>query len=259
MYDCERKLGFPKRDSHVGGEHLEAYSGCSLFFAKMTGPGFCGVTIGTFMMKIVAVLICLILLSAPTKGYALENIEIYLAGYGMAIQPLNQGHSFKGNSVTDERIHGDPGLGVKVGLFPAFFNGYLGVELESFGHNNSLRFTIEENGAETGKGKSGLVTYSSMVNVILRYPGPYARPYVGIGGGLSNGILHHSDIPGRKDRNMETSSAPGYQFFGGIQLVVAAHWFVFGEYKYNAANYHWEKLSLNFRSECFLGGFGYIF
>ncbi len=210
-------------------------------------------------MKIVAVLICLMLLSAPSKGYALENIEIYLAGYGMATQPLNQGLSFKGNGVTDERIHGHPGLGVKVGLFPSSFKGYLGVELESFGQNNSLRFPIEENGAETGKGKSGLVTYSSMVNVILRYPGPYARPYVGIGGGLSNGILHHSDIPGRRDRNMETSLAPGYQFFGGIQLVVAPNWFVFGEYKYSAANYHWNQLSVNFRSEYFIGGIGYIF
>jgi opacity protein-like surface antigen len=210
-------------------------------------------------MKILAVLIGLMLLSAPSKVYALENIEIYLAGYGMATQPLSQGLSFKGNGVTDERIHGHPGLGVKVGLFPSFFKGYFGVELETFGQNNSLRFPIEENGAETGKGKSGLVTYSSMVNVILRYPGPYARPYAGIGGGLSNGILHHSDIPGRKDHNMETSLAPGYQFFGGIQLVVAANWFVFGEYKYSAANYHWNQLSVNFRSEYFIGGIGYIF
>lgn len=210
-------------------------------------------------MKIVVVLMGLMLLSVSSNGYALENIEIYLAGYGMSTQPLNQGLSFKGSGVTDERIHGDTGLGVKVGLFPSFFNGYLGVELESFGQNNSLNFPIEENGAATGKGKSGLVTYSSMVNLILRYPWRYARPYVGIGGGLSNGILHHSNIPGRKDHNIETSSAPGYQLFGGIQLVVSANWFVFGEYKYNAVNYHWNQLSLNFRSEYFLGGIGYIF
>ncbi len=210
-------------------------------------------------MRIVLVLICLMLLSAPSNGNGLESIEIYLAGYGMSTQPLNQGLSFKGNNVSNEKIHGDPGLGVKIGLFPSFFNGYLGVELESFGQNNSLGFQIEENGTATGKGKSGLVTYSSMVNLILRYPGPYARPYVGIGGGLSNGILHDSDIPGRKDNNIEASSALGYQFFGGIQLVVAANWFVFGEYKYSAANYHWKQLSVNFRSEYLIGGIGYIF
>ncbi|WP_447963747.1 outer membrane protein [Nitrospira sp. Ecomares 2.1] len=210
-------------------------------------------------MKIGVVLIWLLLLSVPSNGFGLENIEIYLAGYGMATQPLNQGLLFKGSGGKDEKIHGDPGLGVKIGLFPSLFHGYLGVELESFGQNNSLRFPVGESGVGTGKGKSGLITYSSMVNLILRYPGRHARPYVGIGGGLSNGILHHSDIPGRKDHNFETSYAPGYQFFGGIQLVVAANWFVFGEYKYSAANYHWNQLSLNFRSEYFLGGIGYVF
>jgi opacity protein-like surface antigen len=212
-----------------------------------------------FGIKFVLILICLILLSAPSNGYGLENIEIYLAGYGMATQPLNQGLSFKENHITHERIHGDPGVGVKVGLFPSLFNGYFGIELESFGQNNYLSFRIEENSRATRKGKSGLVTYSSMVNLILRIPGRYARPYMGIGGGLSNGILHHSDIPDRKDRNIEPSSALGYQYFGGIQLVVAANWFVFGEYKYSAANYHWNQLSLNFRSEYFIGGIGYIF
>lgn len=210
-------------------------------------------------MKIVEVLIGLMFLSVPLNGYALENIEIYLAGYGMATQPSNQGLSFKGSGVADERIHGDPGLGVKIGLFPSFFHGYVGVELESFGNNNSLSFPIVQSGMATAKGKSSLVTYSSMVNLILRYPGQYARPYVGIGGGLSNGILHDSDIPGRKDNNIEASSALGFQFFGGIQLVVAENWFVFGEYKYSAANYHWKQLSVNFRSEYLIGGIGYIF
>lgn len=200
-----------------------------------------------------------VVISLPCRLEALDNIEIYLAGYGMATQPSSQGLSFKGNGVSDETIHGDPGLGFKIGLFPSFFHGYLGVELESFGQHNSLSFPVEENGVATGKGESGLITYSSMVNLLLRYPGRYVRPYVGLGGGLSNGILYHADIPGRKDHNFETSSAPGYQFFGGIQLVIAGNWFVFGEYKYSAANYHWNQLSLNFRSEYFLGGFGYIF
>ena len=212
-----------------------------------------------FNMKIVSVLVCLMLVSAPSQGEALDNIEIYLAGYGMATQPSNQGLSFKGRGVSDEKVHGDPGLGVKIGLFPSFFHGYLGMELESFGQNNSLRFPIEESGMAAAKGKSGLITYSSMVNLLLRYPGRYVRPYVGIGGGLSSGILRNPDIPGRKDKNIEMASAPGHQFFGGVQLVIANKWFIFGEYKYSAANYHWHQLSLNYRSDYFLGGIGYIF
>jgi opacity protein-like surface antigen len=198
-------------------------------------------------------------ISLPGRLEALDNIEMYMAGYGMATQPTSQGLSFKGNGVSDETIHGDPGLGFKIGLFPSFFYGYVGLELESFGNNNSVRFSVTENGMSTTKGKTSLVTYSSMVNLLLRYPGRYLRPYVGIGGGLSSGFLRHPDIPGRNDNNLEMASAPGYQLFGGMQLVITQKWFVFGEYKYNAANYHWNQLSLNFHSEYFLGGFGYIF
>lgn len=212
-----------------------------------------------FHMKISLVLFCMMLVSAPSQGEALEDIEIYLAPYGMATQPSNRGLSLKGRGVSDERIHSDPGLGVKIGLFPSFFHGYLGMELESFGHHNSLSFPVAEGGMATTKGKSSLVTYSSMINLQLRYPGRYVRPYLGIGGGLSNGILRHPDIPARKDQNIEMSSAPSYQLFGGVQLVIAKRWFVFGEYKYSAANYHWKQLSLNFRSEYFLGGVGYLF
>jgi opacity protein-like surface antigen len=210
-------------------------------------------------IKFVLLLTWVVVISLPCRLEALDNIEIYLAGYGMATQPSNQGLYFKGKGVSDERIQGDPGLGVKIGLFPSFFHGYVGMELESFGQYNSLRFSVVGNGIATTKGKSGLVTYSSMVNLLLRYPGRYVRPYAGIGGGISNGILNHADIPGRNDKNIEMASAPGHQYFGGIQLVLFDQWFVFGEYKYSAANYHWNQLSLNFRSEYFLGGFGYIF
>lgn len=210
-------------------------------------------------MKMVVSLICLVLIAAPSDGEALDNIEIYLAGYGMAVRPSNQGLSFNGENVSDAMIHGDIGLGFKIGLFPDFFHGYLGMELESFGHNNSLSFSVVENGRATTQGQSSLITNSSMVNLLLRYPGQYARPYVGIGGGLSNGILYDADIPGRNSKNFEMGSALGHQFFGGVQLVIAKKWFVFGEYKYSSANYHWNQLSLNFRSEYVLGGFGYSF
>ena len=134
-------------------------------------------------IKFVLLLTWVVVISLPCRLEALDNIEIYLAGYGMATQPSNQGLSFNGKGVSDERIQGDPGLGVKIGLFPSFFHGYVGMELESFGQNNSLRFPVVGNGIATTKGKSGLITYSSMVNLLLRYPGRYVRPYAGIGGG----------------------------------------------------------------------------
>jgi opacity protein-like surface antigen len=211
-----------------------------------------------FSIKFVLLLTWVLAISLPCRLEALDDIEIYLSGYGMGSQPSNKGVSFKGRGVSDEKINGDPGLGFKIGLFPHFAGGYLGIELESFGNNNSIHFPIVSS-LETTNGDSSLITYQSMVNLILRYPGTMFRPYAGIGGGLSNGILRNTDIPGRKDKNFETGTAPGYQFLGGMQLVITERWFVFGEYKYFSANYHWKELSLNFRSEYFLGGIGYLF
>jgi len=211
-----------------------------------------------FFIKFVLLLTWVMAISLPCRVEALDDIEVYLSGYGMGSQPLNKGVSFKGRGVSGETVNGDPGLGFKVGLFPHFASGYLGIELESFGNNNSIRFPIVS-GLETTKGSSSLIIYQTMVNLIERYPGTMFRPYAGIGGGLSNGILRNADIPDRKDKDFETGTAPGYQFLGGMQLVITERWFVFGEYKYFSANYHWKELSLNFRSEYFLGGIGFLF
>ncbi|MDH4192567.1 MAG: outer membrane beta-barrel protein [Nitrospirota bacterium] len=211
-----------------------------------------------FSIKFVLLITWVVAFSLPGRLEALDNIEIYLSAYGMASQPSNKGVSFKGRGVSGETVSGDPGLGFKIGLFPHFASGYLGIELESFGNNNSIRFPIVS-GLETTKGNSSLITYQSIVNLMLRYPGALFRPYVGMGGGLSNGILTNADIPGRNDKNFETGTAFGYQFLGGMHLVITKRWFVFGEYKYFSANYHWKELSLQFRSEYFLGGIGFLF
>jgi opacity protein-like surface antigen len=211
-----------------------------------------------FFIKFALFLILMGAILLPCRVEALDNIDIYLSGYGMASQPLNKGVSLKGRGVSGETINGDPGLGFKIGLFPNFSGRYLGIELESFGNNNTIRFPIGS-GLERTKGESSLITYQSMGNLIVRYPGTTFRPYVGIGGGLSNGILRNADIPGRKDKDFETGTALGYQFLGGMQLLITERWYVFGEYKYFSANYHWKELSLNFRSEYFLGGFGFLF
>ena len=209
-------------------------------------------------IKFVLLLTWFVAILFPCRVEALDEIEIYLAGYGMASKPSNKGVSFKGRGISDETINGDPGLGFKVGLFPNFWHGYVGIELESFGNNNSMSFPIVGN-RETSKGDSRLITYHSMGNLLLRYPGALFRPYAGIGGGLSNGILINANIPGRRDKNVETGMAFGYQFLGGMQLVMTERWFIFGEYKYFSANYHWKELSLKFRSEYFLGGIGFLF
>ena len=98
-----------------------------------------------------------------------------------------------------------------------------------------------------------------MVNLTLRYPGNALVPYIGVGGGYSSGVLSHADIPGRSDRDFEGSWAFGSQFFGGVQGNLTEKVFLFSEYKYFSANYHWQQLALDFRSQSVLFGIGLRF
>ena len=91
-----------------------------------------------FSIKLVLLLTWVVAILLPCRLEALDDIEIYLSGYGMGSQPSNKGVLFKGRGVSGETVNGDPGLVFKIGLFPHFAGGYLGIELESFGNNNSI-------------------------------------------------------------------------------------------------------------------------
>jgi opacity protein-like surface antigen len=98
-----------------------------------------------------------------------------------------------------------------------------------------------------------------MVNLTFRYPGKTFVPYIGVGGGYSSGVLSHADIPGRTDRDFEGSWAFSHQVFGGVQGNLTEKVFLFSEYKYFSANYHWKQLALDFRSQSVLFGIGLRF
>ncbi len=51
----------------------------------------------------------------------------------------------------------------------------------------------------------------------------------------------------------------GYQFFGGVQGNLTEKVFLFSEYKYFSADYHWKELALDFRSQYALFGIGLRF
>jgi opacity protein-like surface antigen len=98
-----------------------------------------------------------------------------------------------------------------------------------------------------------------MFNLIVRYPGKRITPYAGVGGGWSNGILLNPNIAGRSDQDFEGAWAFAYQFLAGMEVMVSQRIFFFGEYRYLAANYHWEGLALDFRSHYGVAGFGLRF
>ena len=185
--------------------------------------------------------------------------DVYLSLYALGSWPSNREAFFLTGKAPGTQVGNGAGAGLKVAVFPALARGFIGIELESFGHSNDISFPITT-GPGTGTiGHTNLWVFNSMANLILRYPHPVLIPYVGAGAGLSQGMLTHADIPGRPDTDFESSSTFGYQFLAGVQTNLSRRFFLFGEYKYFAANYHWQRLSLEFRSQYALGGIGLRF
>ncbi|MEP7153927.1 MAG: outer membrane beta-barrel protein, partial [Nitrospira sp.] len=117
-----------------------------------------------------------------------------------------------------------------------------------------------------------LQSINAMANLLLRYPGEFIQPYIGVGAGLSGGFardlnLQHSTIGVIRENAADGAFA--YQFIGGIRANVSEQVFLFTEYKYFVANYQWESefangshgpsFTLNYRTHLISGGLGFRF
>jgi len=188
---------------------------------------------------------------------AAEIADANISLYSLGAFPSNQGLYAQGGNPSDTRITNGVGAGIKVAVFPRYFGRIVGIELESFGHGSEIEFSSSRSARSPAS--TNLWVFSSMVNLILRYPGNALVPYIGIGGGLSDGVLTHANISGRSDQDFEGSWTFGYQFLGGVQGDLTEQVFLFSEYKYFSANYHWKQLALDFRSQYVLFGVGLHF
>ena len=90
----------------------------------------------------------------------------------------------------------------------------------------------------------------------IRVPSPSAW---GGGLGVSHSVLTGTTIPGSTNTDLGGSWTLGYQFLAGVQGNLTSRIFLFGEYKYFFANYHWEQLAFDFRTQYLLGGIGWRF
>jgi opacity protein-like surface antigen len=185
--------------------------------------------------------------------------DIYISLYLFGSLPYDRPVQYNGVQSSGSSIENGGGGGLKAALFPDFTKRMLGLELESFGLLGGFTFPVQTGGGSQAIGSTKLAAFNSMVNLIVRYPGRLLQPYAGIGAGISEGVLFNSDFPGRSDRDFETSPTLGHQFLAGLQGNLSERTFLFGEYKYFSANYHWDKLSLDFRANYVLAGFGLRF
>jgi opacity protein-like surface antigen len=199
----------------------------------------------------------MIVLLQPGLVTAAETADIDVGLYALGAVPSDQGLFAQGGNPSDPRISNGAGAGIKATVFPHGLGNIIGIGLETSGHGSEISFSSPVNAGSAAS--TNLWVFSSMVNLILRYPGHSFIPYIGVGGGYSSGVLTHANIPSRSDRDFEGSWAFGYQFFGGVQGNVTEKLFLFSEYKYFSANYHWEQLALDFRSQYVLFGIGLHF
>ncbi|MCA9472796.1 MAG: outer membrane beta-barrel protein [Nitrospirales bacterium] len=189
---------------------------------------------------------------------ALDEVDMYLGVYALVSIPKESGHDIRidGTRGLNSSLGNGLGGGLKIGVFPDFTRRMLGIELEYSGNNGDIRFQSPGN---MSRSKADLIVLHSMVNLVLRYPGEKVRPYVGIGGGSSSGILVNAKIQDRNDKSFEGAITMGYQFLAGLHVDVSEKIFFFGEYKFVHADYHWKQLSVDFRSQYVIGGIGIQF
>ena len=196
----------------------------------------------------------MMVLLQPVLVAAAETADVDVGLYALGAFPSDQGLFAQGGNPSATRVTNGAGAGIKAAVFPHGLGNIVGIGLESSGHGSEISFSSPVNAGSAVS--TNLWVFSSMVNLTLRYPGNAFVPYIGVGGGYSSGVLTHADIPGRSDRDFEGSWAFGSQFFGGLQGNLTEKVFLFSEYKYFSANYHWEQLALDFRSHYALFGIG---
>jgi hypothetical protein len=188
--------------------------------------------------------------------------EFYGAFSILGTMPKDENLTVGGTTIFDTNVKGSVGAGLKAGIFPKFAGGVFGVEGEVFGHGGRVN--------APGQVQGDLTVINFMVNVLARYPGEIIQPYVGAGVGVSAGQLRDANIQvvGLQLTGKASDGAGAFQFFGGVRAYVTKVIFLFGEYKYFAANYKWESegistgnpsVNFDFRTQIVSGGIGISF
>ncbi len=201
-------------------------------------------------------LLCCLCLRDVAVAASFGDVE--LSAYALGSWPRDQDIFNQGTTVAASIQEGF-GAGFKIGIFPSAFHRVVGLEMDSNMHGTALSFPNIANGRNNETGRSDMFVSNTMFNLVLRYPGETVRPYAGIGAGWSRGTLLNPNIAGRDDKDFDTAHALAHQFLGGTQLFIGPKVFLFAEYRYFSADYHWKGLAVDFRTHYGLVGAGLRF
>lgn len=206
------------------------------------------------------VIVFLLALVPAVSAYAQMEIKdfVYISAALVGSFPEDQDVVFQGVSQGGTKMGAGAGLSIKAAVFPAFVKRLVGLEIEYVGHSGHVQFPLS--GTNVGRsGSSALTVFTHMANLLVQYPDGIVQPYAGIGAGWATGMLTDTDIPDRPDRGFEGTWAFSYQFIAGARTKLSSRTFLFTEYKYLAANFHWTQLAVDFRSHYVLFGVGLSF
>lgn len=212
--------------------------------------------ISSRLLILLNALFCQLCMIEPALPAELGDVE--LSGYVLGSWSGDQ-DIFNQGTIVPASVHQGFGAGLKVGFFPSALHGMMGLGLDSNIHSGALSFTNVAKGWLHGTSRSDLLVTNTTVNLILRYPGKRARPYVGIGMGWSSGVLLNPNIAGRDDTDFDSAYAFVHQVLGGTEIVLSKKIFLFGEYRYVSTAYHWNGLAMDFRPHYGLIGAGLRF
>jgi opacity protein-like surface antigen len=198
-------------------------------------------------------------LPSPRNGPEIYG-GIFFLGSLAKSHNLNVG----GEEFSSTTVKNGAGGGFKAGVFPAFTGYVVGIQAESFGlgHEITTPTSIGSSGNQSGRGT--LLAWTTLVSLVVRYPGERFQPYAGVGAGWSSSLLVETNLT--KGAMTQTGTARdssfASQYFAGLRTNLTQRVFLFGEYKYLASRYNWSgnlQPSLDFRTHILAIGAGLSF
>jgi opacity protein-like surface antigen len=200
----------------------------------------------------------------PMSEAPSDGPEIYGAIFLLGSLAKNRNFNVSGAELPSTTVHDGAGGGFKAGVFPSFTGYVVGIQAESFGlgHEVTAPATIGPSGSQSGRGT--LLASTTLVSLIVQYPGERFKPYAGIGVGWSSSYLVDAQFvkgPVTQSGTFNDTSA-AFQYVAGVRTLVSDRVFVFGEYKYFATRYRWSgalEPSLDLRTHIIALGVGLAF
>jgi opacity protein-like surface antigen len=234
-------------------------------------PSTCTFSRATLARCFLCCVVCLFTQTANAQDAAHETQDspdqgpqIYAAIYLLGSLAKNRNLNLGGDALPSTTVKDGGGGGFKAGVFPAFTAYVVGIQAESFGlgHQVTAPTSIGSSGMQSGRGT--LLAWTTMVSLLVQYPGTVLKPYAGLGVGWSSSYLFDAQL--MKGAVVQTGTARdtsvAYQYLAGLRAQVTGRVFLFGEYKYFASRYQWDgslQPSLDLRTHIVAVGIGLSF